>query len=54
VKDLIKQIVQALVDEPEQVEISEAKGENVLVLEHLYSSNYRSFFQYPFSFATNF
>ena len=32
-KDLIKQIVQALVDQPEQVEISEVKGENVFVLE---------------------
>jgi len=32
-KDLIKQIVQALVDHPEQVEISEVKGKNVLVLE---------------------
>ena len=32
-KDLIKRIAQALVDHPEQVEISEVKGENVLVLE---------------------
>ena len=32
-KDLIKRIAQAVVDNPEQVEISEVKGENVLVLE---------------------
>ena len=32
-KDLIKRIAQALVDHPEQVEVSEVKGENVLVLE---------------------
>jgi len=32
-KDLIKRIAQTLVDNPEQVEISEVKGENVLVLE---------------------
>jgi predicted RNA-binding protein YlqC (UPF0109 family) len=32
-KDLIKRIAQALVDNPEQVEISEVKGEHVLVLE---------------------
>jgi len=32
-KDLIKEIAQALVDHPEQVEVSEVKGENVLVLE---------------------
>ena len=32
-KDLIKRIAQALVDNPEQVEISEVMGENVLVLE---------------------
>ena len=32
-KDLIKRIVQALVDHPEQVEISEVKGEHVSVLE---------------------
>jgi hypothetical protein len=32
-KDLIKCIVQALVDNPEQVEVSEVEGDNVLVLE---------------------
>jgi predicted RNA-binding protein YlqC (UPF0109 family) len=32
-KDLLKRIVQALVDSPEQVEISEVDGDNVLVLE---------------------
>jgi predicted RNA-binding protein YlqC (UPF0109 family) len=32
-KDLIKRIVQALVDHPEQVEISEVKGQHVLILE---------------------
>jgi len=32
-KDLLKRIVQALVDNPEQVEVSEAEGDNVLVLE---------------------
>ena len=32
-KDLIKRIVQAIVDNPEQVEISEIKGEHVSVLE---------------------
>jgi len=32
-KDLIKHIVQALVDHPEQVEIKEVKGEHVSVLE---------------------
>jgi len=32
-KDLIKRIVQALVDNPEQVEILEVKTENVSVLE---------------------
>jgi predicted RNA-binding protein YlqC (UPF0109 family) len=32
-KNLIKRIVQALVDNPEQVEVSEVKGDNVLVLE---------------------
>lgn len=32
-KDLIKRIAQALVDHPEQVEISEVKGEHVSVLE---------------------
>ena len=32
-KDLIKRIVQALVDHPEQVEISEVKGKRVSVLE---------------------
>ncbi len=32
-KDLIKRIIQALVDNPEQVEVSEVEGENVLVLE---------------------
>jgi predicted RNA-binding protein YlqC (UPF0109 family) len=31
--DLLKRIVQALVDHPEQVEISEVKGENVSLLE---------------------
>ncbi len=32
-KDLMKRIVQALVDNPEQVEVSEVEGDNVLVLE---------------------
>ena len=32
-KDLIKHIVQALVDHPEQVEVSEIEGEQVMVLE---------------------
>jgi predicted RNA-binding protein YlqC (UPF0109 family) len=32
-KELIKRIIQAMVDNPEQVEIIEAKGENVTVLE---------------------
>jgi predicted RNA-binding protein YlqC (UPF0109 family) len=32
-KDLIKGIVQALVDNPEQVEVSEIESDNVLVLE---------------------
>ena len=32
-KDLIMRIVQAMVDYPEQVEILEVKGENVLILE---------------------
>jgi len=32
-KDLIMRIVQALVDHPEQVEISEVKGAHVSVLE---------------------
>jgi len=32
-KDLIKRIVQALVDNPEQVEVLEVKTENVSVLE---------------------
>ncbi len=32
-KDLLKCIVQALVDNPEQIEVSEAEGDNVLVLE---------------------
>ena len=32
-EDLIKRIVQALVDNPEQVEVSEVDGDNVLVLE---------------------
>ncbi len=32
-KDLIKRIAQALVDHPEQVEVSEVKGEHVSVLE---------------------
>jgi len=32
-KDLIKHIVQALVDYPEQVEVSEVEGKQVLVLE---------------------
>jgi predicted RNA-binding protein YlqC (UPF0109 family) len=31
--DLLKRIVQALVDHPEQVEISEIKGDRLLVLE---------------------
>ncbi|MCJ7773254.1 MAG: KH domain-containing protein, partial [Desulfobacterales bacterium] len=32
-KDLLKRIVQALVDHPEQVEISEVKGQHVSILE---------------------
>ncbi len=32
-KDLIKRIVQALVDNPEQVEVLEVKGEHVSVFE---------------------
>ncbi len=32
-KDLIKRIVQELVDNPEQVEVSEREGEHVLVIE---------------------
>ena len=32
-KDLIKRIVQSLVDNPEQVEITEVVGEHILVLE---------------------
>jgi predicted RNA-binding protein YlqC (UPF0109 family) len=32
-KDLIKRIVKSLVDNPEQVEISEVVGEHILVLE---------------------
>ncbi len=32
-KELIKRIVQALVDNPEQVEVSEVEGDNVLVIE---------------------
>ena len=32
-KDLIKHIAQALVDNPEQVEVSEVESDNVLVLE---------------------
>jgi predicted RNA-binding protein YlqC (UPF0109 family) len=32
-KDLIKRIAQALVDHPEQVEVLEVEGEQVLVLE---------------------
>ena len=32
-KDLIKRIAQALVDNPDQVEVSEVEGNNVLVLE---------------------
>ncbi len=32
-KDLLKRIVQALVDNPEQVEVSEVEGDNILVLE---------------------
>jgi predicted RNA-binding protein YlqC (UPF0109 family) len=32
-KDLIKYIAQALVDNPERVEVSEVKGERILVIE---------------------
>jgi len=32
-KDLIKRIVQSLVDNPEQVEISEIEGDRTLILE---------------------
>lgn len=32
-KDLIKRIIQAMVDYPEQVEITEIKGQNTTVLE---------------------
>ncbi len=32
-KDLIKTIAQALVDYPERVEVSEVKGERILVIE---------------------
>ncbi len=32
-KDLIKYIAQALVDHPEQVEVSEVEGERILVIE---------------------
>ena len=32
-KDLIERIAQALVDNPEQVEVSETEGDNVVVLE---------------------
>jgi predicted RNA-binding protein YlqC (UPF0109 family) len=32
-KDLIKEIVQALVDQPDQVSVSEIKGDNTTVLE---------------------
>ena len=32
-KDLIKRIVQALVDNPEQVEVSEVEGDHISVLE---------------------
>ena len=32
-KDLIKEIVQALVDQPDQVSVTEIKGENTTVLE---------------------
>ena len=32
-KDLIKEIVQALVDQPDQVSVSEIKSENTTVLE---------------------
>ena len=32
-KDLIKRIVQSLVDNPEEVEVSEIEGEQILVLE---------------------
>ena len=32
-KDLIKEIVQALVDQPDQVSVTEIKGDNTTVLE---------------------
>ncbi len=32
-KDLIKRIAQALVDNPEQVEVSEVEGNRILILE---------------------
>ncbi|MCP4622624.1 MAG: KH domain-containing protein [bacterium] len=32
-KDLIKEIVQALVDQPDQVSVTEIKGDNITVLE---------------------
>ena len=32
-KDLIKYIAQALVDHPEQVEVSEVEGDRILVIE---------------------
>ncbi len=32
-KDLLKRIAQALVDNPEQVEVSETEGDNVVILE---------------------
>ena len=32
-KDLIKYIAQALVDDPEQVEVSEVEGQQILVIE---------------------
>jgi len=32
-KELIKRIAQALVDNPEQVEVSEVEGDNVVILE---------------------
>jgi predicted RNA-binding protein YlqC (UPF0109 family) len=32
-KDLIKRIVQSLVDQPEQIEISEVKSDHITVLE---------------------
>jgi predicted RNA-binding protein YlqC (UPF0109 family) len=32
-KDLIKRIVQVLVDHPEQIEVSEVEGDNITVLE---------------------